>query len=147
MKKILLFIAVLFTIYCQAQTIECKPNRITNLGNYTLDTVAGDQRVVYFRFTDPVHWYSIQIFVADTIEGVATGARLEGTNHNTSTEWKTVVTSPTITGDTIILAKDVAVFATPILWTGSQFPYALGRVRIPDYTITEGTIGIYVYYY
>jgi len=145
MKKILLILCM-FTVYASAQTVECKPNRITTIGSPTLDTVAGDDAIVYFRFTDPVHYFSVQIYVKDTIEGLATGARLEGTNYNQATAWNTVVTVPTVAGDTLIMTKDVATFTTPRIWTGTTFPYALGRVRIPDKGITEGAVTILVYY-
>ena len=146
MKKLFIIILFFMSVISFGQTIECNPNRITTLGSPTLDTVAGDAAIVYFRFTAPVHYYSVQIYVKDTIEGVSSGARLEGTNYVQATAWNTVVTVPTVAGDTLIMTKDVANFATPRIWTGTTFPYAVGRVRIPDYSITEGSVTILVYY-
>jgi hypothetical protein len=50
-------------------------------------------------------------------------------------------------GDSLVLTKDVAAFATIRAWTGTTVPYAIYRVHIHELATTEGSIKIMIYAY
>ncbi len=140
MKKILLIIGLMsMCYYMSAQTVNeiRKPGK--TITTSALDSVAGDNTYVYFRFVDPVTAYSIQIDVNDTIKGVTTGAFLQGGNIKGGL-YASI-------GDSLILTKDVAEFDTIRAWTGTTAPYGHYRIKIPDYTVTEGSVKITIMYY
>ena len=147
MKKILLFIAVLFTIYCQAQTVvDCKPGA-KQIGSPTLDTLAADT-CIYFRFTSSVSAYSIQLIVVDTIEGADVGVRLYGSNYIGGVAGETLLAFTQIGSDSLKMTDDVLPFPAAVIFTGTTFPYGIGMLKFTDITaITEGEVRIVVYSY
>ena len=122
----------------QAQTVYEVNYPGKTIETAALDSVSGDNTYVYFAFKQTVHSYAIQVDVLDTIEGPQTGAFLEGGNVKGGLY--------AAVGDSLVINDSVAVFSSIRIWTGTTWPYGHGRIKIPDYTVTEGSLKITITY-
>lgn len=137
MKKLILIFFLLAAFGMQAQKIQkCEPGRTEIVSNLAIAGIAGADTTIKFTMTEGCAAYSIGIYQTDTIETVATGARLYGTNFGGN---------DVQIGDTLSLAKDAATQVD--YWTGTTFPYYSGGVNIKKYTVSDGDITIVLYYY
>lgn len=134
MKKILLILAVLFSVYTYGQT-SCEINNTTLL----LDTaniagLTGDDTTIYFGLPQVNKGYAIQVVVTDTVETEALGVYLKASIDGGNTY--------TVIGDSASIA--VTTFPQGVFFTGTYWPYGTGAVMINKNGATDGDIKIYV---
>ena len=137
MKKILVLILVCLSLAGFSQLNQVfKPGYTLSTG--ALDSLVSGDTSFSFVFKNPVSAYCIQISPADTLIGNTPTAQLYGSNW--TSEWTPI-------GDTLVLDTMVGTFTTGKVWTGTTFPYAIGKIVIPDSSITRGALTIKFFYY
>jgi len=135
MKK-LIFIFLIFSGICQGQAVQTLiPGRTVLVSNLDIAAIGGTDTLFKFIMPAGSRAYSIEILQTDTIETVATGGFLYGSNDGGNL---------VAIGDSVSIAKDVA---TQVDWfTGTVWSYYMGMVKINKLTVSAGKVTIILYY-